>query len=108
MQVTRRRTAAPSPSSASGPRVGTRRAPTPRPADASGEATASEWRTAPLWGVGSTLQTVGQVNLLHDGRARSVTEAVLWHGGEAQRMRDTFASLNAADREALVTFVESL
>lgn len=77
-------------------------------ADASGEATASEWRTAPLWGVGSTLQTVGQVNLLHDGRARSVTEAVLWHGGEAQRMRDTFASLNAADREALVTFVESL
>ncbi|MGV3623080.1 MAG: di-heme oxidoredictase family protein [Archangium sp.] len=77
-------------------------------ADASGEATASEWRTAPLWGVGSTLATAGKVSLLHDGRARSVLEAVLWHGGEAQRMRDAVTTLSADEREALIAFVESL
>lgn len=80
----------------------------PELADDSGEATASEWRTAPLWGVGLTKDTVGSVALLHDGRARSVLEAVLWHGGEAQRARDTVASLKAEDRAALLSFVESL
>jgi CxxC motif-containing protein (DUF1111 family) len=67
-----------------------------------------EWRTAPLWGIG-LLQTVnGHTDLLHDGRARNVTEAILWHGGQAQAARDHFRKLSNAERAALVKFVESL
>jgi CxxC motif-containing protein (DUF1111 family) len=73
-----------------------------------GEANGNEWRTAPLWGVGLT-QTVSEHSfLLHDGRARGVEEAILWHGGEAQAARDAYAALSAEDRAALVAFVNSL
>jgi CxxC motif-containing protein (DUF1111 family) len=72
------------------------------------KASGSEWRTAPLWGIG-LLETVnGHHDLLHDGRARSVTEAILWHGGQAQPSREAFRAMPKADRDALVKFVESL
>lgn len=68
----------------------------------------SEWRTPPLWGLG-LLQTVnGHTRLLHDGRARDVTEAILWHGGEAERAREAFRNMPAKDRQALLEFLDSL
>lgn len=67
-----------------------------------------EWRTPPLWGLGLTQAVSGHRLLLHDGRARGVLEAVLWHGGEAQASRDRVAALPPADRAALVRFLESL
>ncbi|MCF8482032.1 MAG: thiol oxidoreductase [Rhodospirillum sp.] len=73
-----------------------------------GRASGSEWRTPPLWGVGLTMTVGGQVSLLHDGRARSVPEAILWHGGEGEAAREAFRGMDAADRAALVAFVESL
>lgn len=72
------------------------------------EANGREWRTAPLWGVGLTQTVNGHTLLLHDGRARGVAEAILWHGGEARKARDAFAALPKADREALIAFVNSL
>ncbi|WP_072371707.1 di-heme oxidoreductase family protein [Rhizobium tibeticum] len=73
-----------------------------------GSASGREWRTPPLWGIGLT-QTVSRHSFfLHDGRARNLTEAILWHGGEAQRARDAFTSLPKDDRQALITFLESL
>jgi CxxC motif-containing protein (DUF1111 family) len=73
-----------------------------------GEATGSEWRTPPLWGIGLTQTVNGNIFFLHDGRARTLTEAILWHGGEGQKARDRFAAADAADRDALVKFLESL
>jgi CxxC motif-containing protein (DUF1111 family) len=73
-----------------------------------GRATGTEWRTAPLWGIGMTEQVTGVGNYLHDGRARSVLEAVLWHGGEAEASRKAVVALDPADRAALVRFLESL
>ena len=72
------------------------------------EANGREWRTAPLWGVGLTQTVNGHTFFLHDGRARSVTEAILWHGGEAERARNAFAALRKADRDRLIAFVNSL
>jgi CxxC motif-containing protein (DUF1111 family) len=69
---------------------------------------ASEWRTPPLWGLGLYKTVNGHTNLLHDGRAADVQEAVLWHGGEAQKVKERFMALPAADRMALVAFVMSL
>jgi CxxC motif-containing protein (DUF1111 family)/cytochrome c553 len=69
---------------------------------------ASEWRTAPLWGVGLLAIVNGNTGLLHDGRAASVLEAVLWHGGEAEAVKQRVVALSSADREALIRFVESL
>jgi CxxC motif-containing protein (DUF1111 family) len=71
-------------------------------------ATGQEWRTPPLWGIGLTQQVSGHTYFLHDGRARSLLEAVLWHGGEAAAQRDTVVQLETADREALIAFLESL
>jgi len=71
-------------------------------------ATGTEWRTAPLWGIGLTEQVTGTASFLHDGRARTLLEAVLWHGGEAQAARDTVIGLPAPDRAALLAFLESL
>jgi CxxC motif-containing protein (DUF1111 family) len=71
-------------------------------------ATGTEWRTAPLWGIGLIPVVNGHSFLLHDGRARNIEEAILWHGGEAEKYRDDFKKLNKADREALIKFVESL
>jgi CxxC motif-containing protein (DUF1111 family) len=73
-----------------------------------GEASASEWRTAPLWGIGLTETVNGHTLFLHDGRAQSLTEAILWHGGEGQASRDKFAKLSKEDRERLIAFVSSL
>jgi CxxC motif-containing protein (DUF1111 family) len=73
-----------------------------------GDATASEWRTPPLWGIGLTKTVNGHSFFLHDGRARSLTEAILWHGGEAEAARTAFAAANPEDRKALITFLESL
>jgi CxxC motif-containing protein (DUF1111 family) len=69
---------------------------------AEGGAKSSEWRTAPLWNVAEELAAGG---LLHDGRARSVAEAVHWHGGEASRARKMFEALSAADKVAVEKFV---
>lgn len=61
----------------------------------------------PLWGIGLTETVSGHTLFLHDG-ARNLTEAILWHGGEAQAARDKFADLSKQDREALLAFVNSL
>lgn len=73
-----------------------------------GIATGRDWRTPPLWGIGLTKTVNGHTFFLHDGRARNLTEAILWHGGEAQAARDRFAALEKHDRDALLTFLESL
>jgi CxxC motif-containing protein (DUF1111 family) len=75
---------------------------------AEGVADGREWRTAPLWGVGLTEVVSGHSFLLHDGRARSIEEAILWHGGEAEAARDAYATLSKQERDALVAFVKSL
>ncbi len=67
-----------------------------------------DWRTAPLWGIGLSAQVNGSTNLLHDGRARNVLEAILWHGGEAKASRDLFAGLSKEERDDLIAFVNSL
>ncbi len=72
------------------------------------EATGSQWRTTPLWGIG-LLQTVNHHSfLLHDGRARGVAEAILWHGGEAAKARENFRLADASERDTLLKFLESL
>ena len=73
-----------------------------------GDATGREWRTPPLWGIGLTQVVSGHSFFLHDGRARNLTEAILWHGGEAEAARNAFAAANPEDRKALITFLESL
>ena len=67
-----------------------------------------QWRTPPLWGIGLIPDVNGHQRLLHDGRARGVMEAILWHDGEARQSRDAVLQFNAAERAALVKFVESL
>jgi CxxC motif-containing protein (DUF1111 family) len=73
-----------------------------------GEASGREWRTAPLWGLGLLPEVSGDAGLLHDGRARSAEEAILWHGGEAERARTRWKGLPGVEREALVAFLGSL
>jgi CxxC motif-containing protein (DUF1111 family) len=76
-----------------------------------GQATGNMWRTAPLWGIGYTDKVMGnyaKAGYLHDGRARDLTEAIMWHGGEADRARQRFELLTKADREALLAFLKSL
>ncbi|HTO17162.1 MAG TPA: di-heme oxidoredictase family protein [Edaphocola sp.] len=72
-------------------------------------ASGQHWKTPALWGIG-LLQRVNQTAsfYLHDGRARTIEEAILWHGGEAERSRNDFAQLNAADRKTLIRFLSSL
>jgi CxxC motif-containing protein (DUF1111 family) len=67
-----------------------------------------EWRTAPLWGIGLTSVVNGHTYFLHDGRARGLAEAILWHGGEAMAARERFRTLPAADRAAILAFLNSL
>ncbi len=67
-----------------------------------------EWRTPPLWGIGLTQVVNGHSFFLHDGRARNILEAIMWHGGEAERSREFFRKLSRTDRDAVVAFVESL
>lgn len=73
-----------------------------------GLADGREWRTPPLWGIGAELQSNGAVGYLHDGRARSLIEAILWHAGEAQGSRDAFAKLPAQARADLLRFLSTL
>jgi CxxC motif-containing protein (DUF1111 family) len=73
-----------------------------------GQANGQEWRTPPLWGIGHTGTVNEHTQFLHDGRARNLTEAILWHGGEAQAARDRFAEMTKEDRHYLLTFLNSL
>ncbi len=67
-----------------------------------------EWRTAPLWGLASLAETGGERALLHDGRARTIAEAILWHGGEAEAAKERFRAMPRSDRDALLAFLGSL
>jgi CxxC motif-containing protein (DUF1111 family) len=67
-----------------------------------------EWRTPPLWGLGLIETVNGHQFLLHDGRARGHAEAILWHGGEAKQAREAFRRMSRDDRQALVSFLETL
>jgi CxxC motif-containing protein (DUF1111 family) len=86
-----------------------------------GEASGAEWRTTPLWGIGLSACVTGGVegpfqeqvcvphhDYLHDGRARTIEEAILWHGGEAGASKDAYVALPAGDKSALLAFLESL
>ena len=73
-----------------------------------GEASGTEWRTPPLWGIGLVDTVNGHTMFLHDGRARNLEEAILWHGGEAEESRQRFMGLTAEERDALLRFLESL
>lgn len=73
-----------------------------------GLADGKEWKTPPLWGIGLTEIVNGHSNYLHDGRARNLAEAILWHGGEAQFSADFFRSLSSSDRNAMIKFLKSL
>jgi CxxC motif-containing protein (DUF1111 family) len=73
-----------------------------------GVASGQEWRTAPLWGVGLLQSINANTRYLHDGRARSIEEAVLWHGGQGQKSRDRFKAMSADERQQLLDFVKSL
>jgi CxxC motif-containing protein (DUF1111 family) len=73
-----------------------------------GVATGAEWRTAPLWNIGLTAGVSGGEAYLHDGRARTLNEAVLWHDGEGAAAREAFRTLGSADRAALIRFLQSL
>ena len=72
------------------------------------DATGSEWKTRPLWGIGATQTINPGAGFLHDGRAKTLEEAVLWHGGEALGVRTEFMKLPKKDREAIIRFLESL
>ncbi len=72
------------------------------------EAGPRDWRTPPLWGLGASAETAGGLQLLHDGRARSFAEAILWHGGQARPAAEAFRALTKSQREALDAFLASL
>jgi CxxC motif-containing protein (DUF1111 family) len=72
------------------------------------DANGREWKTPPLWGIGLIKTVNGHTFLLHDGRARNIEEAILWHGGEAENSKNEFIKLKKSEREALIRFVESL
>lgn len=71
-------------------------------------ASGQEWRTPPLWGIGLTKTVSGNTFYLHDGRARSLLEAILWHGGEAEVSKQKVISMTNKQRQQLITFLESL
>lgn len=71
-------------------------------------ATAAEWLTAPLIGIGLVEAAAGEESYLHDGRARTIEEAILWHGGEAEQAKENFRNMPASDRSALIQFIRSL
>ena len=72
------------------------------------QASGRQWRTAPLWGIGLTEAVNGHTQFLHDGRARNLLEAILWHGGEAEQARQAIIEFDAREREALLAFLNSL
>lgn len=72
------------------------------------KATGREWRTQPLWGIGLIETVNGHTNLLHDGRARNIEEAILWHGGEAEASKNAFKALFKNERNRVIKFINSL
>lgn len=72
------------------------------------EASGTEWRTPPLWGMGLQQAVNGHTRFLHDGRARDASEAILWHGGEGERAREAYRKMSKIEREALLEFLSSL
>lgn len=72
------------------------------------KATGNEWRTAPLWGIGLIKTVNNHTNLLHDGRARNIEEAILWHAGEASKAKEAFMQLSLEERTKLIDFIKSL
>ncbi|WP_263142433.1 di-heme oxidoredictase family protein [Pseudomonas sp. RIT-PI-AD] len=72
------------------------------------EASGREWRTPPLWGIGLTAAVNGHTQFLHDGRARNLLEAILWHGGEAESAKQSVLTFDAEQRDALLAFLNSL
>ncbi|NKQ41246.1 MAG: thiol oxidoreductase [Sulfurovum sp.] len=72
------------------------------------DAHGNEWKTRPLWGIGRTHRANPAAGFLHDGRARTIEEAIIWHGGESEAIKVHFMKLSKENREALVKFVESL
>jgi CxxC motif-containing protein (DUF1111 family) len=73
-----------------------------------GQADGREWRTAPLWGIGLTKVVSGHTFFLHDGRARNLLEAILWHGGEAEAAKEKVRTMPKEERKALLAFLNSL
>lgn len=71
-------------------------------------ASGREWKTRPLWGIGLTGLVNGHTTFLHDGRAKNLTEAILWHGGEAEKAKEKFKQLSETKRKALLDFLNSL
>lgn len=72
------------------------------------DATGREWRTPPLWGIGLFDTVNDHTFYLHDGRARNLEEAILWHGGEAEQSKEAFKNLDKEDRDAIIQFLNSL
>ncbi len=72
------------------------------------EATGQEWRTSALWGIGATQTVLPYAKYLHDGRARTLEEAILWHGGEAKSAQQSFENMTQSDRRALIRFLRTL
>jgi CxxC motif-containing protein (DUF1111 family) len=73
-----------------------------------GTATGAEWRTPPLWNISYGVAVSGGEAYLHDGRARNLSEAILWHGGEAAAAKEAFRTLSASNRAALLKFLQSM
>ncbi len=71
-------------------------------------ASGNEWKTTPLWGIGLSEVVNGHSYFLHDGRARSFLEAIMWHGGEAENSKNFFANLSSAERKAVLKYLKSL
>jgi CxxC motif-containing protein (DUF1111 family) len=71
-------------------------------------ASGREWRTPPLWGIGLVEIVSRHTRFLHDGRARSLEEAILWHGGEGQTARDAYTKLSRIERDQVLQFLKSL
>ena len=73
-----------------------------------GDASGTEWKTPALWGLGLVQTVNANSTFLHDGRARTIEEAILWHGGEASTSKDIFMSYSAAERQQVLLFLDSL
>ena len=74
----------------------------------SGLARGNEWRTTPLWGIGLQEKVNGHTYFLHDGRARNLVEAIMWHGGKGEASKNLFKNMSKDDRDALIAFLNSL
>ena len=73
-----------------------------------GNASGAEWRTAPLWNIGLTAGVSFGEAYLHDGRARNLNEAILWHGGEAETSKQNYVGMTQSEKDALIAFLKSL